>query len=268
MGIINVTPDSFSDGALLAVSPDGPFRVSVDKALARAEAMVRDGAALLDVGGESTRPGAVPVSAQEELERVMPVIEALAGNLDTPLSVDTSSPAVMREACRAGAVLINDVRALRREGALEAARECEAAVCLMHMRDEPGTMQQKIHYDDVVGEVLAFLKDRMARATGAGIDRARLLVDPGFGFGKTLENNYRLLRELDRFAELDLPLLVGVSRKSMIGGVLDRPPQDRLAGSLAAACWAVSRGANIIRTHDVAATRDVIKIHSAIVRAG
>lgn len=267
MGVINVTPDSFSDGATLGTVQGNRFKVSIAQALARAEAMASAGAAIIDVGGESTRPGAVPVSSDEELERVIPVIEALRANLDTAISIDTSSAAVIREACAAGAELINDVRALRRDGALAEAVKSGAGVCLMHTRGEPHSMQQDIHYYDVVEDILAFLKERVAQTISAGIPREKLAVDPGFGFGKTLAHNYRLLRELGRFSELGLPVLVGISRKSMIGKVVDRPPEQRLAGSLAAATLALVNGAGIIRTHDVAETVDTIKIVCAMAEA-
>jgi len=268
MGVLNVTPDSFFDGATLGSQVNGHFKVAADRALQRAEAMVEAGAAIIDVGGESTRPGADPVTVAEEIERVMPVIEAISQNLDTAISIDTSSPEVMTAACQAGAGLINDVRALRKEGALSAAVDSGAAVCLMHARAEPKVMQQDIHYEDVVEELLGFLKERVEEATNAGIPREKLLVDPGFGFGKTVQHNYLLLRELRRFAELQLPILVGLSRKSMIGNVVDRPPQERLAGTLGATTWALANGANIIRTHDVAPTVDIVKIHCAVTTAG
>ncbi len=264
MGVINLTPDSFSDGSTLGDLESGRFWVSRDRALARAEAMVSAGASIIDVGGESTRPGADPISSGEELQRVIPVIEAIRLNLDTAISVDTSSSAVMSEACRAGAHLINDVRALQREGAMASAVSSGAGVCLMHSRGEPRTMQLNVHYTDVVEEILRFLKDRVAQTIRAGIPREKLVIDPGFGFGKTVEHNFRVLRELDRFGELGLPVLVGISRKSMIGKVVDRPTEQRLAGSLAATAWALLKGASIIRTHDVADTLDVIRIHCAL----
>jgi len=264
MGVINVTPDSFYDGSSLGSLAGSRFRVSVDQTLARVETMVADGAAIIDIGGESTRPGATPVSEQEELERVMPVIAAIRDKFDTPISIDTSSARVMSEACRAGADMINDIRALRREGAMDAAVASGAAVCLMHTRDEPGIMQQDIQYQDVVAEILTFLRQRVQDAVTAGIAREKLVIDPGFGFGKTVQHNYRLLRELRCFGELNLPILIGISRKSMIGTVVNRPADQRLAGSLAATGWALANGAKIIRTHDVAATVDVIKIHRAL----
>lgn len=264
MGVINVTPDSFSDGATLGTPEADRFKVAVDRALARAEAMVGAGARIIDVGGESTRPGAAPVSTEEELQRVMPVIEAVRSNLDTAISIDTSSPVVMREACRLGADMVNDVRALQRDGALAAVLSSAAAACLMHSRGEPGTMQQAIHYTDVVEEILAFLKDRVTQTISAGIPREKLVIDPGFGFGKTVAHNFTLLRELHRFSELELPILVGISRKSMIGNVTGKPADQRLAGTLAATSWALTKGAKIIRTHDVVETMDIIKIHCAI----
>ncbi|MBT8062852.1 MAG: dihydropteroate synthase, partial [Gammaproteobacteria bacterium] len=207
------------------------------------------------------------VSVAEELERVMPVIEAIARNLDTVISIDTSSPEVMTTACQAGAGLINDVRALRRDGAMSAAANSGAAVCLMHARAEPKVMQQGIHYGEVVEDILEFLKQRVEEATSAGIRRETLLIDPGFGFGKTVPHHYRLLRDLHRFAELRVPILVGLSRKSMIGKVVDRPSEERLAGTLAATTWALANGASIVRTHDVAPTVDTVKIHCAVTAA-
>ena len=226
MGVLNVTPDSFSDGGRYANLAD---------ALRRADAMVAEGAAIIDVGGESTRPGAPPVSAQEELDRVLPVVERLARELPIPVSVDTSKPEVMRAAISAGAGLINDVRALRSPGALETVAASEVPVCLMHMRGEPGTMQQEPRYADVVAEVRAFLAERVRACESAGVGRERILVDPGFGFGKTLAHNLSLLRHLDRFTDLAAGVVAGVSRKSMIGALLDAPVGERLSGSLAAA---------------------------------
>ncbi len=255
MGILNVTPDSFSDG--------GEF-FSLEAALAHARLMVEQGAAIIDVGGESTRPGAVPVAETEELRRVIPVVEALSAELSVPISVDTSKPRVMREAVAAGAGMINDVRALRAEGALEAAAELGVPVCLMHMQGEPRTMQAAPRYQDVVAEVMRFLEARVAACEAAGIPAERLLVDPGFGFGKELAHNLELMRRLDRFQELGLPLLVGVSRKSMIGGVLDVPVEDRLYGSIALAVLAVWQGARLIRCHDVRPTVDAVRICQAV----
>lgn len=256
MGILNVTPDSFSDGGRFA---------SRDAALRRAGAMVAEGADLVDVGGESTRPGARPVSVQEELDRVVPVIEALAGDLPVPVSVDTSKPEVMRAAVAAGAALINDVAALRRPGALAAAAELGVPVCLMHMQGEPGTMQESPTYRDVVGEVAAFLAGRVSACEAAGMARDRLLIDPGFGFGKTLAHNLALLRGLPRLGALGLPVLVGLSRKSMIGALLgDVPVEGRLHGSVAAAVLAAERGAAIVRVHDVGPTVQALRILAAV----
>lgn len=256
MGILNITPDSFSDG--------GDF-ISRDAAVARARAMIAEGADILDIGGESTRPGARAVSEQEELDRVIPVIQAVAGEFAVPISVDTSKATVMREAVAAGAGLINDVMALRDAGALETAAALEVPVCLMHMKGLPRTMQHDPHYQDVVAEVLTFLRARVEACVAAGVPAERLLLDPGFGFGKTLRHNLLLLRHLDRFLELQLPLLVGISRKSMIGAVLDDAPVDqRLAGGMACAVMAVERGAAIIRTHDVKPTADAVRMADAV----
>jgi len=255
MGILNVTPDSFSDG--------GCF-VRPAEAIEQALRMVDEGASIIDIGGESTRPGAQDVPIEEEIRRVVPVIEALAPELPVPISVDTSKPEVMRAAVTAGAGLVNDVYALRREGALEAAAELQVPVCLMHMQGEPRTMQAEPHYVDVVAEVVAFLREQVARCEAAGIERGRLLLDPGFGFGKSLEHNLVLLRHLDELAVDGLPLLVGMSRKSMIGAVLDAPVEERLYGSVAAAALAVWQGARVIRVHDVKATADAVKLAWAV----
>jgi len=255
MGVINVTPDSFSDG--------GCF-LSLERALNEAEAMVRGGAAIVDVGGESTRPGAAGVSAAEELDRVIPVISAIAQRFDLPISIDTSKPDVMREAVAAGAGLINDVRALRDDGAVEAAAALGVPVCLMHMQGEPRNMQANPHYEDVVGDIKAFLQERVDACAAAGIGRDRLLLDPGFGFGKTLEHNLELLRRLDEFHDMGFPLLVGMSRKAMIGAILDRPVDRRLHGGLALAVIAAWQGASIVRVHDVAATVDALRVHDAV----
>ncbi len=256
MGILNVTPDSFSDGGVFFAR---------DAAMRQAEAMWRAGAAIIDVGGESTRPGAEPVTVQEELDRVIPIVEALHAELPVVLSVDTSKPEVMREAVAAGAGLINDVYALRREGALEAARECGVPVCLMHMQGEPRTMQREPRYDDVVDEVVGFLGQRISACLEAGIARDRLLVDPGFGFGKELPHNLQLLKNLPQLKKLDCPILVGISRKSMVGALLDgRPVDGRLHGSVAAATLAVWQGAAIVRAHDVGPTVDAVRIAAAV----
>ena len=259
MGVLNITPDSFSDGGLF---------LSPQAAVAHALAMVQQGAALIDVGGESTRPGAPDVSVDEELRRVQPVIEALAARLPVPISIDTSKPEVMRAAIGAGASLINDVRALQAPGALEVAAASTAAVCLMHMQGEPRTMQHEPRYDDVVAEVGEFLERRVQACVAAGIGRERLLVDPGFGFGKRLEHNLALLAGLEQLTRLGLPVLVGLSRKSMIGTITGRAGDERLAGSVAAAVLAASRGASIVRAHDVAATVDALRVTAAVARAG
>lgn len=255
MGILNVTPDSFSDGGRFAAR---------DAALRHAERMVAAGATLIDVGGESTRPGARPVSPVEELERVAPVVEALAAELDVVISLDTSTPAVMHEGARLGAGLINDVRALRRDGSLEAAADTGLPVCLMHMLGEPGTMQQDPRYDDVVGEVCAFLEQRMAACVEAGVARERIVLDPGFGFAKTLDHNLSLFKHLDVVRALGRPLLVGVSRKSMIGQALGREVHERLYGGIALAALAVANGACILRVHDVAETVDAVRMIAAV----
>lgn len=254
MGILNVTPDSFSDG--------GAY-LDREKAVARAHAMVAQGAALIDVGGESTRPGAGAVTATEEIDRVVPVIERLAHEVSVPISVDTSKPEVMRAAVAVGAGLINDVRALREPGALETAALLERPVCLMHMRGEPATMQHDPRYDDVVREVHGFLEARIAAATAAGIARERIIVDPGFGFGKALEHNLTLLRHLREFSDL-APILVGFSRKSMFGKLLSLPLERRLYAGVTLALVAVQNGARIVRAHDVGATVDVIRTWEAV----
>lgn len=259
MGILNLTPDSFSDG--------GRF-LDRDVALAHAREMVEAGAAFIDIGGESTRPGAQPVSAEEEMARVVPVIEVLAGEIDVPISIDTSKPAVMLEAVAAGAGMINDVMALQAPGALAAAVETAVPVCLMHMQGQPRSMQKAPSYTDVVAEVGQFLAERMQACLAAGLPRSRILLDPGFGFGKTLAHNLSLLKHLRTFAALDAPMLVGISRKSMIGALLDDAPvQARIPGSLSAAVLAVMQGAAIIRTHDVRETVDALKVAHAVMTA-
>lgn len=255
MGILNVTPDSFSDG--------GRFGLR-DAALRHAEAMWRAGASLIDVGGESTRPGARTVSPVEELERVAPIVEAIAAELDVIISVDTSTPAVMREAARLGAGLINDVRSLQRDGALDAAADSGLPVCLMHMRGDPATMQLSPQYADVLVEVRDFLVERMAACAAAGIALERLILDPGFGFAKTQEHNLRLFKHLQSLHELGRPLLVGVSRKSMIGRALGREVGERLYGGLALAALAITKGAHILRVHDVPETVDVVRMLAAV----
>ncbi|MBV6664299.1 dihydropteroate synthase [Pseudomonas yamanorum] len=255
MGILNVTPDSFSDG--------GRFS-QLDAALRHAEAMVAAGATLIDVGGESTRPGARAVSPLEELERVAPIVERIHRELDVIISVDTSTPAVMRETARLGAGLINDVRSLQRDGALDAAGATGLPVCLMHMLGEPGTMQDDPHYDNLVGEVKDFLAERMAQCAAVGIAPERIILDPGFGFAKTLQHNLSLFKHMESLHALGRPLLVGVSRKSMIGLALNRPVGERLHGGLALAALAVVKGARILRVHDVAETIDVVRMIAAV----
>ncbi|MDO7903946.1 dihydropteroate synthase [Pseudomonas sp. K1(2024)] len=258
MGILNVTPDSFSDG--------GQFSRH-DEALRHAEAMVEAGATLIDVGGESTRPGARAVSPDEELGRVAPIVEAISARLDVIISVDTSTPTVMREVARLGAGLINDVRALEREGALEAAASTGLPVCLMHMRGEPGNMQDNPRYDDVTAEVARYLEQRIAACAAAGIAPERVILDPGFGFAKNLAHNLSLFKHLEALYCLGRPLLVGVSRKSMIGLALDRPVGERLYGSLALAALAMTMGTSILRVHDVAETVDVVRMIAAVQNA-
>lgn len=259
MGVLNVTPDSFSDGGRFA---------DADAAVAHALRMIEEGAALIDIGGESTRPGAQPVDADAEIRRVVPVIEALAARTDVLLSIDTSKPAVMTAAVQAGATMINDVRALREPGALEAAAASGAAVCLMHMQGEPRTMQVEPRYDDVVAEVRDFLRERAERCMAAGIARDRLLIDPGIGFGKRLEHNLTLLAALPELVALGWPVLVGVSRKSMFSALLGRAVDERVAGGVAMATAVILSGASIVRTHDVGPTVDAVKVAVALKEAG
>jgi len=254
MGIVNVTPDSFSDGN---AHPDP------DSALQHARMLLEQGADILDIGGESTRPGADPVSAHDEAARVLPVIEGLR-DCGVPLSIDTFKPEVMRAALNAGVDMINDIYGFRRPGAIEAVAASRCGLCVMHMQGEPKTMQQSPAYDDVALEVQAFLLERVQALAVAGIDRRRIVLDPGFGFGKTAAQNYELMRRLDTIDTQGLPWLVGVSRKSMIGHVVGREPEGRLAGSIAAALAAVARGAHILRVHDVAATVDAVKVWRAV----
>ncbi len=255
MGILNATPDSFSDGGRYTL---------LDAALRHAEAMVAAGATLIDVGGESTRPGALVVTPSEELERVAPVVEALNRELDVIISVDTSTPAVITETARLGAGLINDVRSLRREGALEAAAATGLPVCLMHMLGEPGDMQDNPQYENLLGEVSAFLRERIQQCVLAGIPNERIILDPGFGFAKSLDHNLSLFKHMQELHALGRPLLVGVSRKSMIGGALGRPVGERLFGGLALAALAMTKGAKILRVHDVAETVDVVRMIAAV----
>ncbi|WP_026068304.1 dihydropteroate synthase [Halomonas smyrnensis] len=260
MGILNVTPDSFSDGGR---------HNALDDALRRAEQMLAEGAAIIDVGGESTRPGAEAVPVQQELDRVVPVVEALVREFDALVSVDTSAPEVMAASAEAGAGLLNDVRNLRREGALRAAAASGLPVCVMHMLGEPGDMQNAPRYDAPVEEAVAdFLEQRVAECEAAGLRRERLILDPGFGFAKSVEHNLRLLHRLERLEALGLPLLVGMSRKSMIGKVLDRPVEERLPGGLALSAMAVERGARILRVHDVGPHVDAVNMTWAVLKEG
>lgn len=255
MGILNVTPDSFSDG--------GRYNL-LEAAIDHAHTIVEEGATLIDIGGESTRPGATPVTSQEEMDRVLPVLEALRTRFDVVYSIDTSNPALMVEAANAGAGMLNDVRAFLQPGAEAAALQCvrdhQVALCLMHMQGDPTTMQSAPAYVNVVGEVAEFLATRARMLTALGVPSSQLVIDPGFGFGKSLGHNYTLLRELAALARLGYPLLVGVSRKSMIGNVVAKPAHERIHGSVAAALLAAERGGNILRVHDVAPTVDALKV--------
>lgn len=261
MGILNTTPDSFSDGGSYYEEDS----LSLDLVLRRAEQMLEEGAKIIDVGGESTRPGAASVSEQQELDRVIPVVEALVVKLGALVSVDTSTASVITESAKRGAGLINDVRALQREGALVAAAATGLPVCLMHMQGQPDSMQKNPHYSDVIADVSDFLRERVSACRAQGIPPKRIILDPGFGFGKALAHNLALLKRLPELSELGHPLLVGVSRKSMVAQLLDRKVDERLAGSLALAMLAAERGAAIIRVHDVAATVDVLKVLAAVV---
>ena len=263
MGVLNVTPDSFSDGGQLY--RDG--RVDTDALLARAEQMLAEGADIMDVGGESTRPGAAAVTEAEELDRVVTAVEALAQHFDTIISVDSSTPSVMRESARCGAGLLNDVRGFQRPHALQAAAESGLALCVMHMQGEPDTMQTAPTYSDVLQDVSDFLSLRLADMSSVGIDLDRVIIDPGFGFGKTAEQNFELLARLEVLCNQDQPILVGLSRKSMISSVLDRPPERRMVASVALALMAVDRGARIVRVHDVAATFDALSMWQTTRRA-
>jgi dihydropteroate synthase len=258
MGIVNVTPDSFSDGGL---------HLQRDAALAHAHQLIAEGADLLDIGGESTRPGAKPVGIQEELDRVLPVIEGLRG-APVPVSIDTFKPEVMRAAIAAGAQMVNDINALQDAAAMNIVAGANVAVCLMHKQGDPQTMQQQPNYQNVVAEVSAFLRERIAASEAAGIRRDRIAIDPGFGFGKTLAHNLTLLCELGKLTGLDVPILAGLSRKSMLGAVTGRDTGQRLPASIAAALIAVQRGANVVRVHDVGATVDALKVLDAVTGAG
>jgi dihydropteroate synthase len=259
MGILNVTPDSFSDG--------GRFSMR-DEALRHAETMLKSGAAIIDVGGESTRPGAADVSEAEETDRVAPLIEAICQMSDAPVSVDTSKAAVMRAGILAGAEMINDVRALREPDALQAAVELKKPVCLMHMQGQPRTMQDAPEYEDVTAEVSDFLGDRISICAAAGLDRSRIIVDPGFGFGKSHAHNVELLANLRQLRGLGQPILVGLSRKSTLGKITGRGAGERLPASIAAAVMALMAGADIVRAHDVAETVDAVKVAQAVIAAG
>ncbi|HQV40832.1 MAG TPA: dihydropteroate synthase [Moraxellaceae bacterium] len=259
MGILNVTPDSFSDGGRYS---------TLDAALRQAERMCQEGARMIDIGAESTRPGAAPVSVQEELDRLLPVVEAVAREIDIVISVDTSTPEAMAGAAALGAGFINDVRALQRQGALVAAAATSLPICLMHMQGDPSTMQRRPHYDDVFAELDAFFDERIAACVDAGIDASRLVIDPGFGFGKTLEHNVALLKGLAGFRRFG-PVLAGLSRKSMLGALLGGAPVDqRLYAGLAAATISVINGASIVRVHDVKATADALVIATAVLQHG
>ena len=263
MGVLNVTPDSFSDGGQLYC--DG--RVDTDALLARAEQMLAEGADIMDVGGESTRPGAAAVSEAEELDRVVTAVEALAQHFDMIISVDSSTPSVMRESARRGAGLLNDVRGFQRPQALQAAAESGLALCVMHMQGEPDTMQTAPAYSDLLQDISDFLNRRLAHFSDVGIDLDRVIIDPGFGFGKTAEQNFELLARLEVLCNQDQPILVGLSRKSMISSVLDRPPEQRMVASVALALMAVERGARIVRVHDVAPTFDALSMWQTTRRA-
>ena len=260
MGVVNVTPDSFSDGGTLYANN----ALSVAAAVDRAAHMVQEGASIIDVGGESTRPGADAVSVDEELSRVVPVIAALRARFDVAVSIDTSTPQVITAAAQAGAGLINDVRALQREGALQAAADTGLPICLMHIQGEPKTMQQEPHYDDLLAEISSYFEARIKACCAVGITPDKLILDPGFGFGKTLQHNLQLLQLLSRLQKFNLPVLVGMSRKSMIGNVLNKPLDERVYGGLAVAVMALERGATIVRTHDVGATVDALKMTQAV----
>ncbi len=260
MAVLNTTPDSFSDGGSYYQAE----KLEIDLALRQAQQFIKEGAAIIDVGGESTRPGAAPVSEQQELDRVIPVVEAITKEYKTIVSVDTSTPVVMIEAARAGAGLINDVRALTATGALAAAQKTLLPVCLMHMQGTPETMQQNPNYDNPVRQVSGFLKERVLACEKMGITHDKILLDPGFGFGKTLAHNLTILRDLSQLCALGYPLLVGLSRKSMLGQLLGRDVSERLPGSLALAMSAITRGAHIVRVHDVAATIDVVNVFKAL----
>lgn len=256
MGILNITPDSFSDG--------GKFFNNTDNALAQVEQMLIDGATIIDIGGESTRPGAQNVSEKDELARVIPLLKAIKSRFDVDVSIDTSKSGVMAEAIVHGADIINDVRALQNEGCIDVLAKSDVRVCLMHMQGLPRTMQENPQYDHLINDIKTFFQQRIDVCQQAGIDKARIILDPGFGFGKTLDQNYQLLAQFNEFNTFDLPILAGISRKSMIGNLLNREVDQRLAGSLAAAIVAVQCGAKILRVHDVKETVDALKILQAV----
>jgi dihydropteroate synthase len=259
MGVLNVTPDSFSDGGRYA---------TIDVALQRAEQMAEQGAAIIDVGGESTRPGARAVNEQEEVDRVLPVIEAIRRAVDLPISIDTSKPGVMRAAVAAGASMINDVYALQADGALQTAVELQQPVCLMHMQGEPRTMQKEPQYEDVVAEVTQFLRERVAQCVQAGLGRELIIVDPGFGFGKRPAHNVELLARLSQVTEIGVPVLVGISRKSTLGKITGKDVSQLMPASIAAAVLAVQQGAQIVRAHDIAETVDALRVAAAVMNSG
>jgi dihydropteroate synthase len=259
MGVLNVTPDSFSDGGRYS---------TIDVALQRAEQMAEQGAAIIDVGGESTRPGARAVNEQEEVDRVLPVIEAIRRAVDLPISIDTSKPGVMRAAVAAGASIINDVYALQADGALQTAVELQQPVCLMHMQGEPRTMQKEPQYEDVVAEVTQFLRERVAQCVQAGLGRELIIVDPGFGFGKRPAHNVELLARLSQVTEIGVPVLVGISRKSTLGKITGKDVSQLMPASIAAAVLAVQQGAQIVRAHDIAETVDALRVAAAVMNSG
>jgi len=254
MGIVNVTPDSFSDGGLYA---------STNDAVLQAERLIREGADIIDIGGESTRPGSAPVSIEEELHRVLPVVQALT-DIGTPISVDTSKPEVMYETIKSGATMINDINALRSPGALEAVADGDVTICLMHMQGKPKYMQSDPKYKDVIEEIKYFLRQRIDVVEAAGIALDRIVIDPGFGFGKTLEHNLKLLRYLDQFTDLGVPILAGLSRKSMLRDITGNKKGDLVYSSIAAALMAAVNGAKILRVHDVKATKDALKVYNSV----
>jgi dihydropteroate synthase len=264
MGVLNVTPDSFSDGGNLF--SDNGISIDHDAAMRQVEIMQKAGAMIIDVGGESTRPGAEGVPESEEIDRVVPIIEKISDRSDVAISVDTNKPDVMRAAVEAGASMINDVYALRQEGAMEAALELDVAICLMHMQGAPSMMQDQPNYQDISGDILEFMSRRLAACRSSGISADRIVIDPGFGFGKTHKHNVQLLAKLEQFQKLEVPLLIGLSRKSTLGYLTGKDVENRLSSGIAAAVIAVQRGANIVRTHDVESTVDALKIVHAIMQ--